>query len=396
MIGLLPLSALAASWTVMLNNQQITLTEDESGNITSEPDQSQYYTFAKVEGQDKFTYYTLDGVYGGELTGTPVAAPEPECTCKTKCTAGSIDQKCLVCSAQGADLDKVCEGATVSGSTVTASATVDSTGAADVTVSVTGDQASQMVGSASNGAVEVNVETTSAAKVAVTLPKELLDAAKTASNVSTVKVTTEIAVVDLPAAALTQTAGVKLTVTKVTAAAAVLGGVSLELSTASSFDIPVAVTINVTTQVKNPVVAYSRDGRLFRVRQDAPSAGAFKFFTRHFSDFVVVDSDSANLEANAMTNTGSGRDHVYAIEADETLVAAVKASDGTFNYMAVGPMASEMADKTVNARVNAPDAEIDNICAVIGEVEIDSATGAVSLADASKVISVDSSFGEIL
>ena len=63
-IGLLPLSALAAAWKVTLNGQEITLNvDDTTGAVTSEPDQSQYYTFTKLEGQDKFEYYTTDNVY---------------------------------------------------------------------------------------------------------------------------------------------------------------------------------------------------------------------------------------------------------------------------------------------------------------------------------------------
>ena len=94
----------------------------------------------------------------------------------------------------------------------------------------------------------------------------------------------------------------------------------------------------------------------------------------------------------SMENTGSGRDHVYAIEADEALIAAVKASDGSLNYMAVGPVADKMLDSTVNARVNAPDSEIDNIAAVAGEVTLNS-DGTPVTADA---IRVDPAFSDLL
>ena len=205
-------------------------------------------------------------------------------------------------------------------------------------------------------------------------------------------VDTEVAAVTLPLAVLTGTDNVTLTMTKVESSAGVLGGVSLNLSAGSTFAAPVAVSIKVETQVESPVVAYSSGGKLFRVRQNPVHNGEFCFFTRHFSDFVVVDAGTAALEANDMENTGSGRDHVYAIEADEALIAAVKASDGSLNYMAVGPVADEMLDSTVNARVNAPDSEIDNIAAVAGEVTLNS-DGTPVTADA---IRVDPAFSDLL
>lgn len=389
-LSLLPLSALAAAWKVTLNGQEVTLTVDDStGAVTSEPDQSQYYTFKKVQDQDVFHYYTLGDVYVGQLTGTPVTV-EKECACNTKCEAGKPNQDCPVCSAAGADLDTVCKGtvSSIEGSTVTAEPTVEN-GKAEASFDVNGTQASKMVASAADGAVTVEVTTTNATEVKVNLPKALLDEAKkTTNSVTTVEVKTEVAAVALPVAAFKSTQNVALTVTKVTASATVLGGVSLDLSAngsaVSTFDVPVAVTVKVTTTAAKPMVAYLNGGRYFHVRQSAPSAGAFTFFTRHFSDFVVVDSGAVKLEANTMQNTGSGRNHVYAIEADEAIVAAVKASDGSLMYMSVGPLAKKMQDTTVNAPVNAPHSEIHNICAVIGEMTTNS-DGTPNIEDAVRI-----------
>lgn len=378
-LSLLPLSALAAAWKVTLNGQEVTLTENEDGSITSEPDQSSYYTFKKVQDQDVFQYYTFEGVYIGQLTGTPVVV-EQECTCDTKCDPSSPNPDCPVCSAQDADVDAVCKGAetAVEEDTVTVTAPVEE-GKVETEVTVTDEQAGDMVSAAAEGVVTVKVETagdTDVNEMAVTLPKNLLDEAKKTDNsVSAVRVDTEVAVVDLPVAALETTANVTLTMTRVTAGATVLGGVSLDLSAngsaVSTFDVPVFVSINVeVSAATNPMVAYLNGGRYFHVRQWRGGEGSFDFLTRHFSDFVVVDGDAVKLEANEMQNTGSGRNHVYAIEADEALVAAVKASDGSLNYMSVGPLAEEMQEKTVNAAVNAPDSELDNICAVIGEVTL--------------------------
>ena len=90
-LTMLPLSALAASWTVDINGAEVTLTENDDGSITSEPDQSQYYTFKKVADQDVFDYYTFEGVYVGQLTGTPVTVKEDKCTCETKCDPSNPD-----------------------------------------------------------------------------------------------------------------------------------------------------------------------------------------------------------------------------------------------------------------------------------------------------------------
>ena len=388
-IGLLPLSALAAAWKVTLNGQEITLNvDDTTGAVTSEPDQSQYYTFTKLEGQDKFEYYTTDNVYCGQLAGTPVTL-EPECTCTTKCESGKPNSECPVCSAEGADLEKDCLGAvvTVEGSTTTVEVAADASGKVEAVVELTDENVSVTV------AVKTPADSSADVKeMAVTLPKNLLDAAKQSSKVSSLVVDTEVAAVTLPLAVLTGTDNVTLTMTKVESSAGVLGGVSLNLSAGSTFAAPVAVSIKVETQVESPVVAYSSGGKLVRVRQNPVHNGEFCFFTRHFSDFVVVDAGTAALEANDMENTGSGRDHVYAIEADEALIAAVKASDGSLNYMAVGPVADEMLDSTVNARVNAPDSEIDNIAAVAGEVTLNS-DGTPVTADA---IRVDPAFSDLL
>lgn len=398
-IGLLPLSALAAAWKVTLNGQEITLNvDDTTGAVTSEPDQSQYYTFTKLEGQDKFEYYTTGNVYCGQLAGTPVTL-ELECTCTTKCESGKPNSECPVCSAEGADLEKDCLGAvvTVEGSTTTVEVAADASGKVEAVVELTDENVSGMVNASDDGSVTVAVKTpedsgTDVKEMAVTLPKNLLAAAKQSSKVSSLVVDTEVAAVTLPLAVLTVTDNVTLTMTKVESIAGVLGGVSLNLSAGGTFAAPVAVSIKVETQVESPVVAYSSGGKLFRVRQNPVHNGEFCFFTRHFSDFVVVDAGAAALEANNMENTGSGRDHVYAIEADEALIAAVKASDGSLNYMAVGPVADKMLDSTVNARVNAPDSEIDNIAAVAGEVTLNS-DGTPVTADA---IRVDPAFSDLL
>ncbi len=389
-LSLLPLSALAAAWKVTLNGQEVTLTVDDStGAVTSEPDQGQYYTFKKVQDQDVFHYYTLDNVYVGQLTGTPVTV-EKECACDTKCEAGKPNQNCPVCSAADADLDTVCKGtvSSIEGSTVTATVPVEN-GKAEASFDVDEKEASSMVSSAADGAVTVEVTTTNATEVKVNLPKALLDEAKkTTNSVTTVEVKTEVAAVALPVAAFKSTQNVALTVTKVTASATVLGGVSLDLSAngsaVSTFDVPVAVTVKVSTTAAKPVVAYLNGGRYFHVRQSAPSAGAFTFFTRHFSDFVVVDGGAVKLEANTMQNTGSGRDHVYAIEADESLITALKASDGSLNYISTKPLAEEMQEKTVDAGVNAPDSEIDNICAIIGKMTLNG-DGTPNIEDAVRI-----------
>lgn len=393
-LTMLPLSALAASWTVNLNGSTVTLTENDDGSITSDPDQSQYYTFKKVADQDVFHYYTFENVYVGQLTGTPVTV-EDECTCETKCDPSNPDTDCPVCKK---DASK-CEGTAleVSGDTVTATAPVDEDGKVDANVNVSSEQAATMVGNATNGTVKVEVEVTGSAagvkEVNVVLSTDLITAVKGASAVTTVEVTTTIATVALPASSLS-TSNNTLTVKAATTNATVLGGVSLTLGSMTEFSAPVTVTVNVTTTVTNPLVAYLNNGRYFRVRQNPADSGAFTFFTRHFSDFVVVDGDATVPEAIEMENTGSGRNHVYAIEADEALVAAVKASDGTLNYMSVGPVAEEMLDNTVNARVNAPDAEIDNVCAIIGEMNLNG-DGTPNITD-EDTVSVDPNFGEIL
>lgn len=396
-LSMLPLSALAASWTATLGGSQITLTENEDGSITADGDNAQYYTFSKVaDGDaDTFKYYEIATGVEGTVTGTPVTVEE-ECTCETKCDPASPNAGCPICSAEGADIETDCLGTAseVDGDTVTAEAEVGSDGKAEANVTVTEQEAAGMVEAAVDGVLKVEVTTEQAEEVTVNLPEELVGAATAKNAITTVKVTTEIATVDLPVSALTE-ATASLTVSKVGATTTVLGGVSLSLDSASEFETPVAVTIKVEVSIKNPVVAYMDAGRFFRVRQNPADRGAFTFFTRHFSDFVVVDGDAAALESVEMEDIGSGRNHVYAIEADEALVAAVKASDGSLNYVSVGPVADEMMDKTVNARVNAPDAEIDNVCAIVGEMKLN-ADGSVADDAFENAMRVDSSFGEIL
>jgi len=54
---------------------------------------------------------TVEGkAYTSEPTAAVAAADAPQCTCTTKCETGKIDENCPVCSAGGADLDKVCQG----------------------------------------------------------------------------------------------------------------------------------------------------------------------------------------------------------------------------------------------------------------------------------------------
>lgn len=333
-ISLLPLSALAASWTAKLGGEAVTVTEDENGEITvtkdGETNPISYYSFKKVTtGEvDTFHYYATGDVYVGTLTDVVAVAEDNE----------------KIVSAE------------VSGGEATAN------------VEISEDEAASMVeAGAEEGTVKVTVNTENATTVNVSLPSELLSAAAQADAIKTVTVTTEVAVVALPTSVLGQQT-VTLTMTKMTTTTTILGGVSLSLGKVDTFDVPVAVTINVTTTVTNPIVAYRNDsGKLFRVRQDAPSNGAFTFFTRHFSDFVVVDPANASIDPVTMTNKGEGNRHTFALEQDETLVTALKSSTGSFNYVWSSPKAAEMGESTYDASVTAPAAELANLWAVIGD-----------------------------
>ncbi len=375
-LSLLPLSALAAAWKVTLNGKEITLNvDDSSGAVTcDDQDANQYYTFKKVQDQDTFQYYTLQGVYCGELTGTPVVL-EDECICDTKCTADDVNQDCPVCSAEGAVLDDVCKGTAseVQGDTVTAEAPVEN-GKAEATVEVSQEQAAGMVEAADDGAVKVKVETTNATTVAVTLPEALITAAKNAESVTTVEITTEIATVALPAADLS-TSVKTLTVTKMTATTTVKAGVSLTLGgKTGNFSAPVAVTLkvesSVTTGMKNPCVAYQKGSIWERVNSFFKD-GAFTFHTRHFSDFAVMESSASKPQAIAAQTSG---EYTLPVEANESLVALIEAKSGKA-YIASNATADAPEDDLRSATVSAPAADTDNVWVVIGKAQRTSVMG---------------------
>lgn len=369
-VGLLPLSAMAASWKVTLNGTEVTLTEnEETGAITSEPDQSNYYKFQKVD-TDTFAYYTTDEVYVGTLTGTPVAGGA------VADTEVKVDAPTVEAPTEGEKVD-VPVDITVSDEDATMA--VDNAAKAEGVVTVTIPDAIDSAGNV--------IPADQVASVAVTLPTNLVTKAVENTAVTVVEVKTTVATVALPTVALagaSETAAVKLTVsatTTVAAPASSKGSISLNLTIGSSavteFKEPVAVTIpteEVTAeQAKSLVVAYAKGSIWERVNSFFDAAKkAFTFHTRHFSDFAVVDASAS--QPAAITAPATGTKYTLDVEANESLVALIEAKSG-LGYISSNATADAPEASLRSASVDVPATDLANVWVVIGDVARTSVNG---------------------
>lgn len=335
-----------------------------------------------------------DGVNSEVTTASYTVPAAPACTCTTKCTAENKNTECPVCNAADADLDAVCTGAAVESNVITAGADTSGSTITVNTEALKEDQTiSDMITAAKDatddtqGSIVITVPEESVDDSAlqrkpldVTLPEKLLTAVKDDTEVSTItvnvaNVTLNLPVVGLPASV---TADAKLTIQTKAATANNAGGIELKLNNGSAtFSIPVTVEITVSTTLTNPTVAYNNNGRWERVRSDFRSG--CKFFTRHFSEFVVAEAE--NTVAAQLVDMGTGRKHIFEIEADEALITALKGENGEKNYVWNDPVASEMADSTVTANVNAPASAVDGYWSVLGTGIDCNPDGTVNLAD---------------
>jgi len=172
-------------------------------------------------------------------------------------------------------------------------------------------------------------------------------------------------------------------------------GISLKMGDAAEtkFDTPVKVNITVNVTIENPVVAYLKNGHHYRVRQDKPNNGAFSFFTRHFSDFEVVAENET--EAVDLVRTGTGTEHYWELEQDETLVVALKSNDNTYRYVLAIMEDGELGEKTWTPGVDLPDGEIAAVASVIGK-PVKGENGEIQLGDPTTVMGFDADYADVL
>ena len=312
-ISLLPLSALAASWTAKLGGEAVTVTEDENGEITvtrdsDKQDLSQYYTFEKVtQGTvDTFKYYSLDGVHTGTLTDVVAveeAAGETTVEGDTATTEVTIEEGTVPSIAPEID-DEDLSGL-VGNETVSLEVSLKDAGgnAVDNVAKVTYEVPNNLI-------TEAVKDTTAAKEVAISLP------------VSGFKVTLPVTVIkdDLKSQ-------VKLTIT------ASSNGIDIKLENGELKDAKEPVSVEFTapqnTAAATHTVAY-KNGNVFERLRSGFNAGKAWFKTRHFSEFVVVEKGTAVPAALDVKQAGTA--YTFSYESDEGVIYTLKDSDGTYTY----------------------------------------------------------------
>jgi len=444
-LTMLPLSALAASWTATLNGKEITLTEDAEGNITAEGDGAQYYTFTKVDAeQDKFNYYEIATGATGQLTGTPAADPQGQAAAPVIAPDSKVVEIAenqneatvnvtITCATAGAKIyytkgttyddteDPTPENGTeysaafdvtvaagtsvtikaiavkdgmedseiaaatytapgVEGPTATVDAKEESGKITVDTSTITAQDASDMAEAAAkdnDGIVEIKVaegvlteENIVDKQVDVKLPKDLISAVQDNAYSIRVQLTGSVGVL-MPAKNLDNKADATLNVTTTSS------GVTLTLGgQGQDFDAPVFVDIKVSVKLPaNPVVAWKDTNNKFWRERVVYSGedGCFSFVTRHFSDFEVMDAEQAS--AKELKREGEGRIHNYKVETDESLVVALKTGEKEpLDYIASGAITEEgeIWEKMRSAPINAPESRIENICVIVGQMQLNS------------------------
>lgn len=220
----------------------------------------------------------------------------------------------------------------------------------------------------------------------VTMPQAIVTAAVTARI--DVRVETNVGAVTLPTAALEKAGGAaRLTVKKETSASApsgvsVAASISITLTGVTGttvLETPIAVEIK--TAVTNPIVAWLSGGHLYRMRT-AAAAGGIKFFTRHLSDFVVVEEgapvEPAPMDAEIGTVGSNSTFTVDGVEPGDTVIITSKVTVGgvTYDtYQAWTATGTPNVSDVQGTRVTSPRAQYTGAMSYDGAVTFSEATG---------------------
>lgn len=285
----------------------------------------------------------------------------------------------------------------------------DDSGKVETTVEVKDDAVADMITAAAeegdgkpNGTVEIIVPAADDAgeikAVEVSLPNNVISAAKDAEKVHRMAVDTPLGYVNLPVADLDANTKISITTELTVEDNAIKAGIALELTkngeTVEIFSAPVDVSFGYDmSSLTKPVVAFVNQlGAFVRTRCEKNQDGqGITFRTRHFSEYVLLDEEAegVNVVAAEMKNQSStANNYAFNIEMDETLVTAgATEADGAKIYMTNDAPQQEMWDETRKASASVKAANYAGSWAIIGEVEIGE-DGMPVLSDQSKIIGV--------